>query len=239
MTTTTYGGKLESPGKAKARSWGYALLKRPDLYQKHHIVIASRDCGDIRYLLGLGVEPNRIVACDIDPVARAMAKQYGVTVSPHPRIEDTVKWAQAMGWALGSVNVDLCCSLLDAAPIAGAVLGVLQGTVLALLTYRRGRDATVLGCRPEEMPDTSRMEYLAVHTKCKPNATETYHSFTRTNQGSAMGVAAFFVKGKPGRKAKVQAPEKQYLCHKCKRMGAHPMKHRKVCPGPRVEAMDK
>ena len=55
-----YGGKNESPGKAKARTWGYAALKRPQLYSGYHIVIASRDCGDIRYLLSCGVHADHI-----------------------------------------------------------------------------------------------------------------------------------------------------------------------------------
>ena len=219
-----YGGKLESPGKSMARTWVYSHIPRWALYTMYHVVIASRDCGDIRFLLSLGVHADHIIACDLDPVAREEAAKFGVIVSPHPDIVATAKWA-CDAYPVFSINVDLCCSLLDAAPIVAEALKV--RAPLTMLTYRRGRDRTVLDmCTSDVSSDEKRMAYLKRWTEMEPDAQETYHSFTRISQGSAMGVCMWTQNAKPGRKVK---KARQYLCHACNAMGPHPMTHRKVC----------
>jgi len=194
-----YGGKNESAGKTFARAWGYALLQRAKLYSMFHIVIASQDCGDIRFLLGLGVRPDRIIACDIDPKAVEIARTFGVIISPLPRIEHTVAWAQVQRFAIGSINVDLCCSLLGGVNILGPILAA--AAPLTLFTFRRGRDSTLLKRQKEQHGvkfnnDHLRALYVQEKVGELPGKQESYHSSTRTNQGSAMGIAAFFKGGK-------------------------------------------
>ncbi len=195
-----YGGKNESPGKAMARTWGYANVPRSSLYSKTHIVIASRDCGDIKFLLSLGVPAEHIIACDIDTVALVEASRYGVQISPHPRIEDTVRWALDTGYDVYSVNVDLCCSLLEAAPTVATIVS--ERIPLTLLTYRRGRDLSVIRSYPGLTSDEARLAYLTSFTGLMPTDQTTYHSFTRLSQGSAMGVCMWQQKKRPGRRAK-------------------------------------
>ena len=234
MAIQEYGGKNESPGKHRVRSWEYSLLKRPDLYTKHHIVIASKDCGDIRYLLSLGVAPSKIIACDIDPAARVKAKEFGVVVSPYPSVQDTVLWAIASGFKIASINVDLCASLVEACPILAPVLDAatcLQAAAcLVFFTYRRGRDAAVLRRYSKLHADDARKLYLMVEAGRFPDLTDTYHSFTRTSQGSAMAANVFTIRGKPGLKPKVELPKRKYGCSACGGVDLpHPMIHRKLC----------
>lgn len=199
---TVYGGKNESPGKAAARTWAYANVPRSSLYTKKHIVIASRDCGDIRYLLSLGVPAENIIACDIDPQAMQTAAGFGVQLSPHPRIEDTVRWAISSGHDVCSVNVDLCCSMLVAAPIVATVLA--ERIPLTMLTYLRGRrgDAKIQRLYPDLKLDEARMAYLQSYGGVYPTGQMNYNSFTKLSQGSSMGVCLWKQKKRPGRRTK-------------------------------------
>ncbi len=203
---SVYGGKNVSPGKAMARTWFYSHIPRGSLYSGMHIVIASRDCGDIKYLLSIGVNADQIIACDIDPLARIEASKYGVIVSDYPRIEDTVRWAQAVyGNRLISVNVDLCCSLLNAAESAAEVLEA--RIPFTSLTYQRGRDRRLLDEYNFTGIDTesARLMYLRSKTKLMESGNIEYQSFTRTSIGASMGVVMWVQRRKAGRPKKVRA----------------------------------
>src|ERR1700676_4106432 len=86
-----HGNKsLPSPGKEAARAVGYDDIPRHKFYQGYHIVIASRECGDIKYLLNNGVSPKQIIACDMDPKALSAARKLGVVIAGHPRIASSI-----------------------------------------------------------------------------------------------------------------------------------------------------
>lgn len=149
MRTGIYSGN--SPAKTLVRMETYGwLLREVEPYRfasGYHIVIASRDCGDIRFLLSCGVNPRGIIACDLDPVARNLARGYGVIVSPEPSIEETVPWAVRTYGAkhIASINVDLCSPLRSWGRANGAAIlkDVLDETPLnttVFYTFYRSRD---------------------------------------------------------------------------------------------------
>lgn len=134
----------DSKGKSAARAYFYNLLTSKKLHEGYHVVIASQFCGDIKYLLGLGVRPERIIACDIDPIARENAGKLGIIVSPFPTIEATSSFAQGplfkRNGKLASVNVDLCCTLPFAVETMRKVMFHVGYQPLISLTYSRYRD---------------------------------------------------------------------------------------------------
>jgi hypothetical protein len=149
MRSGIYSGN--SPGKTivRAESYGWLLRKIGEerFLSGYHIVIASRDCGDIDFLLLAGVDPQHIIACDLDPVARNLAKGYGAIISPHPSIEETVPWAvQTYGARnIASINIDLCSPLRSWGRANGAAVlkSVLDETPLratVFFTFYRSRD---------------------------------------------------------------------------------------------------
>lgn len=172
-----------SPGKEAARAFAYSKLKRSALYNSYHIVIASRECGDIRFLLNMGVPRKRIIACDIDVLAREAAKRLGVIVSPFPDIVDTVAWANDnYGRSnIGSVNVDLCETLPCGLETLGRVFDAdVRG--LVFFTFLRSRD---------RMRSTEeRLQYLDV---ALPNRLDhyAYQSYTADSIGSPMSVVVY------------------------------------------------
>lgn len=221
-----YGGKLESPAKMRVRAMGYVSIGR-QLWTTAHVVIASKDCGDIKFLLSMGVSPTLIVACDVDPKAREAAAQYGVVISPHPRIEDTVEWAYSMGYNIGSVNIDLCETMLNCTPVVASVHATIRRLgikCVVMYTFARHRDATVLHTFPYLSPEGARLAYMCAAGVPGPTIMDGYQSYTWSSIGSPMGFYMWKVSGKRGRKA-------GYMCHACHEMGDHPSKHRKVCKG--------
>ncbi len=148
--TSWYGknAKFECRNKARVRAQYYSIPTHQRFYEGKHIAIASRDCGDIKYLLAHGVAPANIIVCDRDPIAQIACKRDypGLTWAPSPKhrdIVDTVQWAvDTFGaQAIATVNVDLCESLATTLPVLQAVFetGLALSTVVAL-TYARGRD---------------------------------------------------------------------------------------------------
>jgi hypothetical protein len=181
-----------SPQKTAVRARSYGAISRRHFYGKIHIVIASRECGDIRFLIAHGVQPDKIVACDLDPAAIAAARKLGVTLSPHGDIRETVAWAfQKYGKKnIASINVDLCCGLWDGTPILRGVLDLgITKNIQVFFTYRRGR-------RDGFRNDYEREAHLRTHIQTvkfkRPLVMlMPYHSWHSKSTGSAMGVAIF------------------------------------------------
>jgi hypothetical protein len=154
---SVYAGNSPEKEFARAHHYGslYRRLGRARFTSRYHIVIASRECGDIHYLLPLGVPKNRIIACDTDKFARMAARKLGVIVSPEPDIEDTIIWAyQQYGNKIASINVDLCGTVLTGAPIVDNVLSHSPRYSDVYFTFMRARD----GMRPKK-----RLAYLTRH----------------------------------------------------------------------------
>lgn len=155
--------------KKKIRDKAYSQIKKDDLINKMHIVIASRMCGDIRYLLDKGVPEDHIIACDTDPLAVIEAAKFGVVISPHGTIQDTVRWAVALFGVteIASVNVDLCKTVKQAAPILRDVWdatsskseeGLFYPHPRIFLTCFRARD----GLRSSEAREDFLLAYLGI-----------------------------------------------------------------------------
>jgi hypothetical protein len=149
MKPERYSGN--SPAKTIVRRESYDWLLRRfgenRFLSGYHIVIASRDCGDIDFLITVGVDPKHIIACDLDPVARNLAEGYDVIISPYPSIEETVPWAVRTYGArnIASINVDLCSPLRSRGRANGVATlkEVLDETPLAatvFYTFYRSRD---------------------------------------------------------------------------------------------------
>lgn len=181
-----------SPTKTAVRAECYSCLPRRHFYGKTHIVIASRECGDIKFLLDHGVSRDKIVACDLDAGARAEATKLGVTMSPHGDIRETVAWSfHVVGKKnIASINVDLCCGLWDGMPILKGVLDLgITKTIKVFFTYRRGR-------RDGFKNDDLRAGFLSASSqtnKFQRNVVKIlpYFSWHKNSTGSAMGVAIF------------------------------------------------
>lgn len=136
-----------SPAKSVARTIGYDHVLANHGYRRFvdgvHVVIASRDCGDIRYLVEHNVLPKNIVACDIDVEARKSAQAWGVLVSQLPTIEETVSVLPATDAKVSSINVDLCLTLKNGLPILIEVLESahsMKNRPTILFTFQRCRD---------------------------------------------------------------------------------------------------
>lgn len=82
-----------SPQKTMARSTAYSQIPRSKFYSGKRVVIASRECGDIQWLLDCGISPSNIIACDLDYGAIQAARKFRVRISPHDSIEATTEWA--------------------------------------------------------------------------------------------------------------------------------------------------
>jgi hypothetical protein len=107
----TYKG--ESPSKKNARFmyWSEVMkhMENNRFFNSHHMILASREGGDISTLSGLGVLPNFIVAVERNPeAAYAVQEKY-----PSVRVvcSDAVKIAKEYRRKLSSVYLDFCGSL--------------------------------------------------------------------------------------------------------------------------------
>src|ERR1700678_3345278 len=91
----TYRG--DTPGKQRARDALYQLATidvGPKRFSEEiNVIVASRFCGDVKYLLARGSVPSNILACDTDELSRVAAASHQVLISPHPDIIDTMRWA--------------------------------------------------------------------------------------------------------------------------------------------------
>lgn len=109
----TYKG--ESPSKKQARFlyWVEVMkrLQNDRFFNAHHMVLASREGGDISTLYGLGVEPRYIVAVERNPSAAfAVQEKY-----PDVRVvcSDVVRIAKEYRRSLASAYLDFCGSLTE------------------------------------------------------------------------------------------------------------------------------
>jgi hypothetical protein len=104
------GYKGESPAKKMARIQYWISLRETmglNHFQKSkHMVLASRECGDVSALLGLGVQASNIIAVDIDPLAiDAVKSRFPGVKAIHG---DVVTVARTMNRKLSSVFLDFC-----------------------------------------------------------------------------------------------------------------------------------
>lgn len=181
-----YGGKEHSPGKHAARNFVYSHSDNiPAKFQNGtHIVISSRECGDIHYLRERGIKKSNIVACDIDWLARQAAWKLGVRVSPYPDIVDTVRWAIDLRGQddIATVNVDLCGNVRTGAQIVQKVLKLVGEHTAVFLTFVRGRDEGLYSTR-------DRLDYLSQfigYPKIRSTDYYSYQSATDTSRGAPM-----------------------------------------------------
>lgn len=144
-TSALYAGN--SPEKSLCRAQVYVRLLRNDrkgFYQKKHIVIASRECGDIRFLLDIGVSPNNIIACDTDPHARLAAQVHLPDENIGTDIVETVRATIASGAEISTINIDLCNKLQVGGKILKDILELTKNggaaNAAVFLTYFCGRD---------------------------------------------------------------------------------------------------
>jgi hypothetical protein len=176
------GKVFESPAKIRVRAQAYERVGRQALFGKYHIVIASQACGDIKFLLGLGVQASRIIACDIDPIARHRASRYGIVVSPYPDIAKTVQWANDRHGSknIASINVDLCHILKVGIPILDRCLDCkISPNCMIFFTFLRGRVDGMQKKEREELLET----FYAIK-QCLP-----YNSYTKDKRGANMCLA--------------------------------------------------
>lgn len=102
----------ESLGKKIARAQHWEMVRSylgPRFYEKSHVVIASREGGDISTLKGYGVSPDKIIAVDICPEAIEKCR----FIHPDVTIEniDVVKRVKRTPLSIASVFLDLCNNL--------------------------------------------------------------------------------------------------------------------------------
>lgn len=108
-----------------------------------HLVLSSSEAGDVSTLLGMGVNPNGIVAVDIDrhAVAAAQWKFPGLDI----RHENVVKTVKQQKWT--SVYLDFCSPLSGKSlsviaqcmpELGGSVLGVAMLACREQNRYRQG-----------------------------------------------------------------------------------------------------
>jgi hypothetical protein len=192
MSHDQYRG--DSLQKNAARLQAYGKLSRQSLYHQYHIVIAGT-CGDIHALIELGVPREHIIACDVLGSSRKLARAMGVIVPPGEAGEDIracVAWAvEVYGKKIGSINVDLCMSMLGGVPILQEVtLHVQHLNCPIFFTCRRGRDK-VIANKPGEAGIGKKREAFFWRHMSHMNAAEwiNYQSWTKTSIGSAMSLA--------------------------------------------------
>jgi hypothetical protein len=174
--------RYRCPGKTEARMFIYDYAREKlgvDCFNSYkHIVLASQECGDIDYLKGHRIPPKNIIACDIDPTARSAAEAWGVEVSPHDTIQETVPWAKDQ--QIGTINVDLTHTLPIGIAVLQEVLCHAPDTSIVSFTYLRGRDIF--------KSDSERLLYLTTMIG-KSVLQFPYQSKTHSSFGSSMCVA--------------------------------------------------
>lgn len=177
-----------SPQKTMARSTAYSQIPRSKFYSGKHVVIASRECGDIRWLLDCGISPSNIIACDLDYAAIQAARKFRVRISPHESIEATAEWAlRTFGKEVASINVDLCVSLKYGIPPLRTVLEHRfrsERKFPVFYTFMRGR-------RDGMTNDGARHVRLVFGVGNAIRLWIPYTSFTQESQGSPMCMTVF------------------------------------------------
>lgn len=196
---STYSGN--SPGKSDVRAWAYNHVQKKmgaRFYTGTHIVISSKECGDIRYLVEHNVPKSNIIACDTDIEARRAALSWGVRLSNKEAIHETTEAFAEDN--LASVNVDLCNPLPYSMHILIYTLNALKRCkhkVPVLYTFLKGRDDMRGDWNGEETQRDAYIEdrlsgLLTGVTKrmySKVIAYRNYQSNTYNRYGSPMRVA--------------------------------------------------
>lgn len=147
LSIDKYKYKGNTPEKTMSRLFGYGngcfyfKGEKSFITEGYHLIVASRDCGDIRFLKSIGVPTSHILACDIDWFSRERAAEYGVIVSPVNTIESATEWAvEKFGNSLATVNVDLCLTADKMAPIVRKICKIVPKTTQILTTFQAARD---------------------------------------------------------------------------------------------------
>jgi len=137
----TYRG--ESPAKKYARflCWSHISEGLGNKFAEgKHLVLASREAGDISALLGLGVNPKGIIAVEHSSSAAHAAQEKYPQV--HVVCRDVVKIARECKRTLSSAYLDFCGTLTDAMiskVCQVALLGLKDDAYLAV-TMLAGRE---------------------------------------------------------------------------------------------------
>ncbi len=239
----SYSNKTNSPDKWAARKAMYDNLT-PTQKLGYHVVIVGWvkgvgfTCDDIPYLISQGIKANKIIACGfgkeyvkefayLQMNARDWAhRKYGVIASGVEDVVETVSWAQENGLKLGSVNVDLCTSLITSIWVAKAALAKVNNACPVFYTYCRRKDGLKYRYAKEsdtsEFKDMRRKEYINTQLNRLPKTEDRfyYRSVVRDNNGKVV---------KDGSNMCATIFRKQYKCGKCKLMGEHPSQHQKHC----------
>ncbi len=151
MSADKYKG--ESPAKKMVRlnSWlktSKELGKK--FYTEKHLVLASREGGDISVLLGLGVDPSNIIAVDLVKFAVDSAKEKfpGVVVYHNNITEVAKKYANQFA----SINLDWCGHASK--ELLSTTLDVLrfgaQPNAICYLAFLSGREKPKLYAKIQE-----------------------------------------------------------------------------------------
>lgn len=134
----TYKGESDAKKVARLMYWDQVRLAIPGTFmQRPHLVLASREGGDISVLLGMGVAPENIYAAEINSEAAAAcaAKWPGVAVIN----ADVRAVAEQMRGKWASAFLDFCgnfaegvleaaAAVVKALPLGAAFgIGVLKG----------------------------------------------------------------------------------------------------------------
>lgn len=193
MAHSLYRG--ESIGKEAARAQAYAGLKRWNMLNGKHVVIAGHG-GDIQFLLRQGVNPSNIIACDKKEECRRIARNFGCLVPKKEISRDivsTVKWANQERFNLASINIDLFSTLIRGIPILNSVINLMDdclwGRPQIYYTFLSGRDRGLGKEDNEPLPGYSRKAYFKRCTGFSMKEYYSYKSWTPSSEGSPMCTA--------------------------------------------------
>jgi len=131
----TYKGESPSKKLARFRYWITVLqyLGRDKFYSGKHLVLSSREGGDISVLLGMKVNPKNIVAVEMNVEAAAQAQTKFPDVKIH--CNDVFVIAKKFHRELVSAFLDFCSPASDA--LIQKVIGVMAHGL---------KDGAILGC---------------------------------------------------------------------------------------------
>lgn len=213
----TYAGN--SPQKSARRAEAYSSLSRQDFLTKKHIVIASRDCGDIKFLQEHGIPNDNIIACDIDQVAVDKARKLGIRHAFNADIVDTVDATiKIFGHhKIATINVDLC---------SGIRVGIVSLTkIIRLLDWiscNNKIEVWLTFCRRDKLNDKQRIKIIknniSNNWKVRYNY---YQSWTATKKvGSPMCLLQLSTTRKGTRKMTTAAAKKAWKTRRANAVAA-------------------
>ena len=147
----SYRGESPSKKYTRLQFWETGSKIVPDFTSKDALFLSGPDCGDGSVLLGLGMKPSRMHACDTDKHAVAAA----IWKTPQIEVHHTDVFKYAERRSFGSVFLDFCgplresmidkCAALIPRITKGGVFGIglLAGREQGLLA------TSVKGCLSE------------------------------------------------------------------------------------------